>query len=209
MLPVRLMVKVMVTSGRPLPWKSVTRPVTTVVGGGITVKGDELTPLPPGVLTVIGPVVLPFGTVATISVVELSMKLALTPLKSTAEGLIKFVPVIVTLLPANPLVGVKLVIVGTVLDEPLTANDCEILKKILPAPSTFTRAPPLGVPGIVTSSDPSFGVLFAKTIGNVEPPSVERLILTFAQLTGALLVFATAHVTSCVEPVGQLLDEIG
>ena len=40
------------------------------------------------------------------------MKLALTPLNVTAMALLKFVPLIVTLVPTGPLVGVKLVIVG-------------------------------------------------------------------------------------------------
>ena len=41
------------------------------------------------------------------------MKLvALTPLNLTAVAPVKFVPLIVTLVPTGPLVGVKLVIVG-------------------------------------------------------------------------------------------------
>jgi hypothetical protein len=173
------------------------------------VKIAALVILPEGVVTDIGPLVAPLGTVATISVVELSVKFALTPLNRTAEGLIKFVPVIVTLVPATPLAGVKPVMVGVALDEPLTANDCEILKKILPMASTFIRAVELGVPGMVTVSDPSLRVLLARIIGKVVPPSVERLILTLAQLTGALFVLATVQVTVCVEAVGQLVEEVG
>ena len=37
---------------------------------------------------------------------------ALTPLNETAVAPVKFVPLIVTLVPTGPLVGVKLVIVG-------------------------------------------------------------------------------------------------
>ena len=40
------------------------------------------------------------------------MKLALTPLNITAVAPLKFVPLIVTLVPTGPLVGVRLVIVG-------------------------------------------------------------------------------------------------
>jgi len=40
------------------------------------------------------------------------MKLALTPLNITAVAPVKFVPLIVTLVPTAPLVGVKPVIVG-------------------------------------------------------------------------------------------------
>ena len=45
---------------------------------------------------------------------ELTVKVALTPLKRTAVAPVKFVPLIVTLVPAGPVVGVKLVIVGVV-----------------------------------------------------------------------------------------------
>jgi hypothetical protein len=44
---------------------------------------------------------------------EVTVKLAaFTPLNVTAEAALKFLPVIVTVVPAIPLVGVKLVIVG-------------------------------------------------------------------------------------------------
>ena len=41
-----------------------------------------------------------------------TVKLALTPLNATAVAPVKFVPLMVTLLPTSPLVGVKLVMVG-------------------------------------------------------------------------------------------------
>jgi len=47
--------------------------------------------VPDGVVTVIGPVVAPLGTVATIWVV-ITVKLALTPLKLTDDVSNKFVP---------------------------------------------------------------------------------------------------------------------
>ena len=40
------------------------------------------------------------------------MKVALTPLNATAVAPLKFVPLIVTLVPTGPLVGAKLAIVG-------------------------------------------------------------------------------------------------
>src|SRR5207248_5122601 len=54
--------------------------------------------------------------------------------------------------------------------------------------------------GIVTARDPLFGTFAAKTTGNVFPPSVEYEIFTLAAFTGALVVFATFHVTVCIEP---------
>ena len=43
---------------------------------------------------------------------DVTVKLAALPLTATAVAPVKFVPLIVTLVPATPLVGVKLVIVG-------------------------------------------------------------------------------------------------
>ena len=54
--------------------------------------------------------------------------------------------------------------------------------------------------GIVTDSVPSLGVLASKTVGKVTPPSVDKDILTLAQLTGAVLVLLTLQVTVWVEP---------
>src|SRR5207244_2226465 len=86
-----------------------------IVGGAavvVTVKLVPLVAVPPGVVTRIGPVVAPAGTSARIEVAESTMKPALTVLKVTAVAPVKLVPVIVTIVPAGPLVGEKLVIVG-------------------------------------------------------------------------------------------------
>jgi len=45
-------------------------------------------------------------------VAEVTVKLAAVPLNLTADAPVKFVPLIVTLVPVGPLAGVKLVIVG-------------------------------------------------------------------------------------------------
>ena len=78
----------------------------------VTVNALELVAVPPGVVTLSGPDVAPAGTVVWIAVSELTVKLAFTPLNLTAVAPVKFVPLIVTLVPTGPLVGVKLVIVG-------------------------------------------------------------------------------------------------
>jgi hypothetical protein len=80
----------------------------------VTVKLFALVAAPPGVVTFRGPVVAPAGTVAWIAVAEVTVKLAFTPLNVTAVAPLKFVPLIVTLVPTGPLAGVKPVIVGTV-----------------------------------------------------------------------------------------------
>ena len=143
----------------------------------------------------IGPVVAPAGTVAIISVVELVVKLASVPLNRTALGLIKFVPVMVTVVPETPEPGENALMVGVEFAAPLMTNGGEMLKKTFPIASTLTRLFELGVPGTVMVSEPSFGVEFARVIGKLNPPSVESEILTFGQLTGALFVLATFHVT--------------
>ncbi|MBA4313471.1 MAG: hypothetical protein C0417_12680 [Chlorobiaceae bacterium] len=60
----------------------------------------------------IDPVVAPVGTVAVICVDEFTVYVAIVPLNFTDVTLIKFVPVIVTLVPIGPFAGVKFVIVG-------------------------------------------------------------------------------------------------
>jgi len=78
----------------------------------VTVKLPVLLAVPPAVVTLIGPVVAPAGTLAVIAVAEFTVKLALTALNVTAVAPLKFVPLIVTLVPTGPLLGAKLAIVG-------------------------------------------------------------------------------------------------
>jgi hypothetical protein len=76
------------------------------------VKLLGLNAVPPGVVTLIGPVVAPAGAVACIVVSEVTVKLAALPLNVTAVAPVKLVPLIVTLVPTRPFVGVKLVMIG-------------------------------------------------------------------------------------------------
>ena len=89
--------------------------VKLVIDGGLIVNTLPLVAVPPDVATVIDPVVKPAGTVAWIAVAEFTVKLALAPLKRTAVVPVKFVPLIVTVVPTAPLAGVKLVIVGALI----------------------------------------------------------------------------------------------
>ena len=68
--------------------------------------------MPPGVVTVIGPVVALTGTVAVICVVESTRKTALVPLNATMEAELKLLPVTITVLFTNPLMGEKLAMDG-------------------------------------------------------------------------------------------------
>src|SRR5437667_1370112 len=111
-----------------------------IVGAlAVTVK-LLLVAVPPGVVTLSGPLVAPPGTVAAIDVEEFTVKLALVPLKRTAVAPVKVVPLIVTLVPTGPLVGAKLVIVGALA---VTAN--ELLLVAVP-PDVVTLSGPLVAP---------------------------------------------------------------
>src|SRR6058998_2503886 len=84
-----------------------------ILGGpAVTVKALLLPPVPAAVLTLIGPVVAPLGTVAVIWVFEFTVKLAAMPLKVTVVAPVKWFPPIVTVVPTGPLVGLKELIVG-------------------------------------------------------------------------------------------------
>ena len=73
-----------------------------------------LVPVPPEVVTEMGPVVAPAGTVAVIRVLLFTVNVvADTPLNFTEVAPVKAVPVITTDVPTGPLVGLKDVTVGT------------------------------------------------------------------------------------------------
>jgi hypothetical protein len=76
------------------------------------VKLGRLTAVPVRVATPITPEVAPAGTIAAICVSETTVKFALVPLKVTLVTALKLLPVIVTLVPEGPSVGLKLVMVG-------------------------------------------------------------------------------------------------
>ncbi len=61
---------------------------------GVTRKLPVLLAVPPGVVTLIGPLVAPEGTAAWIAVAEVTEKLAFVPLKVTALAPSKPVPLI-------------------------------------------------------------------------------------------------------------------
>jgi len=81
-------------------------------GGAVTVKSAPLVAVPPGVVTVILPVVAPAGTDVLISVLDTTVKVAAVPLKRTLLASLKFLPEITTGVPTGPRVGVKEMIAG-------------------------------------------------------------------------------------------------
>src|SRR5437870_3450190 len=114
-------------------------PAVVTVKVTVTVKLFVLVAVPPGVVTRSGPVVAPVGTVAWIVVAEFTVKLALTPLNVTVVAPVKFVPLIVTLVPTGPLVGAKLVIVGA-------GITVKLFVLIAVPPGVVTRSGPVVAP---------------------------------------------------------------
>src|SRR5438874_1007336 len=83
------------------------------VGGVVTVKLLVLVAVPTEVLTLIGPLLAPLGTVVVIWVSAVTLHLAAAPLeKVTVVVPLKLLPLMVTEVPTGPLVGLKELIVG-------------------------------------------------------------------------------------------------
>lgn len=97
---------------------------------GVAVKLVAELPVPPAVVTEIGPVTAPTGTIAVKAEAEVTVKLvAVTPPKATAVAAPMFVPVTLMLAPAAP-EAVKVEITGAV-GAPVTVK----LADELPAPA--------------------------------------------------------------------------
>ena len=88
-------------------------------------KFEELVAVPPGVVTVILPVVAPEGTVAVTLLSLTNTKAAEVPLNRTLLTAVKWFPLIVTEVPATPLEGEKLLTVGALL--PVTVKFEELV----------------------------------------------------------------------------------
>ena len=73
----------------------------------LTRKERELVAVPAAVVTAIEPVLAPPGTVAVIDVSEITENVAVAPLNVTVFAPVKCVPVIDTVVPTGPLVGVN------------------------------------------------------------------------------------------------------
>ena len=109
MAPVKLVP--LTTTGVPTPPLSGETPV--IVGATYTVSAVALDVKPPPFTMVISPLVASAGTIAVILVAELTVKKAPDePLKVTRSVLMKFTPLMITLVPAAALDGAKLVIRG-------------------------------------------------------------------------------------------------
>src|SRR5438067_321136 len=81
-------------------------------GNNSTLKSEVLVAVPADVVTVMRPVVAPFGTMVEICVSLPMVNVAVVPLNLTAVVPVKLIPVIVTPVPTAPAIGVKLRMTG-------------------------------------------------------------------------------------------------
>jgi hypothetical protein len=167
-----------------------------IVGGGTTLNALLLVAVPPGVVTLSGPVVAPAGTAAWIAVAEVSVKLALVPLKATDVAPVKFVPLIVTLVPTGPLVGAKLAIVGAG-----TTVNAPLLVAVPPGVVTLSGpvVAPAGTAVWIAVSDATVKLAVVPlNATDVAPVKLVPLIVTLVPtgpLVGAKLVIAGGGTT--------------
>ena len=99
----------------------------------MTLNLAELVTDPPRVVTLMVPVVAPAGTVAVILEYESTVKLAETPWNLTEVAPAKAVPVMTTLVPTGPLVGLNPLMVGATLKvESLVATPAGVTTFTLP-----------------------------------------------------------------------------
>ncbi len=90
---------------KPSVLVTVPLPLVDTVKPSKTTKFTLLVTVPPGVVTLTGPVVAPAGTVVVISVEETISNVATVPLKVTLVAPATFVPRMMTGVPTAPEVG--------------------------------------------------------------------------------------------------------
>lgn len=96
----------------PIPMPPIVGGLPTTTIGTVTTKFDADVPVPIGVVTVIGPVVAPTGTVAVMIESLTNVNTAGIPLNDTSVTPVKLCPVIVTNCPTGPEGGAKLKMLG-------------------------------------------------------------------------------------------------
>ena len=201
-----------VASSKKLPVSTTTVPagpaagandVTT--GASITVKLVADVPVATGVVTLMGPVVAPAGTVAVIWVAEFTAKPgAKVPLNRTCEAAEKPVPVMTTAAPTAPAVGAKLVMTG---GAPTTNGAAEVpvpvgatavmVPVVVPAATVaviwvaeFTAKPVAAVPLNATAAVPVKLVPVRTTTVPASPPVGVKLLMV-GPATGGVMVKLT------------------
>jgi hypothetical protein len=157
----------------------------------LTRNGRELVAVPAGVVTVMGPVLAPLGTVALINVSEATENVgAATPLNVTLLAPVKCVPVIDTLVPTGPLAGANDEIVGAAGGVVVTVKAI-VLVPVPPLVVTAIGpvAAPLGTVALIAVSEATENVvaiipLKVILLAPVKPvPTIDTLVPT-APLVG-------------------------
>lgn len=176
-----------------------------IVGAGMNVKFVELCAVPPGVVTEMGPVLAPDGTVAVIWVSELKVNVAPTPLNVTAVALASPVPEIVTEVPAPPLVGLKLLMTG--------GGTTVKLVELVPVPATVVTemgpvVTPVGALAVIcvsesTVMDAAFALLKATVLVAVKPVPEIVTEVPVTPLVGVNDEIVGAPNTSSYAPMSQ------
>jgi hypothetical protein len=187
----------------------------------LTRNDRELVAVPAGVVTVIGPVLAPLGTVALIDVSVVTENVAVAPLNVTLLAPVRCVPVIDTVVPAGPLVGVNDEIVGaaggggvvTSKDAPLVAVPPPVVTAIAP------DVAPLGTAALIDVSEAAENVvagvpLNVTLLAPVKPVPVIDTVVPTGPLVGvndeivgvggdelAVGVTANSHVRQDVDDV--------
>jgi len=188
-----------VTPSKLVPVMVTAAPTAPVVGVNLVTMGagtEKLVvdvPVPTAVVTLRGPVVAPAGTVTLIDVAVLVTMVAGTPLNVTAVALPRLTPVMVTLLPTAPEVGVKLVITGG----PITVK----LMALIPTPlaAVTEMGPVLAPAGTVAMID------VAETTLN----EVAGVLLNATAVTPSRLVPLMVTVVPTAPVVGVNLVTVG
>ena len=114
-----------------------------IVALKLTVKLPELVAVLQPTVTEIVPVPAPGGTVVVMLVAVLAVTMAVVPLNITmlSTGIaLKFVPAIVTVVPIEPLVGVKLLMAGAEENMVFRKTDTLLLFAFATTRSTFPSA---------------------------------------------------------------------
>jgi hypothetical protein len=147
----------------PLPQRETFVAVGGDGGVQVTIKSVVLVPVPANVVTEIGPVVAPVGTVTVRLVADATVGVAAsTPLNFTvllaATGS-KFVPVMVTVVPMGPEIGLKDVIVGAT-GPAVTIKSVKLVKTVHPTLTTiFPVVAPVGTVAVIFVPDTTLKVV--------------------------------------------------
>ena len=153
----------------------------------LTRKDRELVAVPPGVVTVIGPVRAAVGTVVRSTLSETTVNGALAPTKVTRVVPVKPVPAIVTTVPTGPLVGEKEEIAGAT----VAVVTAKLVVVVAVPPGVVTAigpvAAPAGTVAVSVVSDPTVnGALVPPTVTAVAPVNPVPVTVTVVP-TGPLV----------------------